>query len=586
MKLKLYSIVFLALLMAGCANRGIGPQGGPKDSIPPIPVEYEPLDRTTNFIGKRIEITFNEYLQLDNIATNLLMSPPQQKTPEVKIYGKKLIVQFADSLRDSTTYTLDFGNAVCDYTEKNPVRGFSYCFSTGPTIDTLEIHGMVYGADDLNPKPGIIVGIHENMHDSAFTKEPFLRIAKTDSAGHFRIGNVRPGTYRLYAVDDVSRDYRFTPGEAIAFADELVTAQAPDTTQLSDSTAEHAHEHTQLFLFKMQQKRLYLQRTLRDKRNLIRVLFSSAPDSLPQIRALNDSLNYHIRPSRNGDTLAIWLLDSASIKQDTLFFETTYRRTDSVFNYEWAVDTIRAVWRAPRLTAKAQEAQDRANRNRRLEISSNARKGFELYDTLRINCSTLLASIETNSIRLFERVDTILTPVAYTLLPYDTLPMELKLLTEWKPGAKYELQIDSATFHDAYGISHIAGSYPFEVKKLEDYSTLRVKIAPFNPQARVQVLNNKDQVVRETAAQPDGAYFPYLKPDGYYIRMYIDEDENQCWTTGNWDTKQQPERVYYFPNKIQTKSNWDFEEEWDYNAIEQTQAKPRELIQAAATKKK
>ena len=576
MKLRVYSIVVAAFLLVSCANRGIGPQGGPKDSIPPMPVQYEPEMGITGFNGKRIEITFNEYIQLDNVAANMLMSPPQQTPPDVKARGKKLIVQFADSLRDSTTYTIDFGNAVCDYTEKNPLRGFSFYFSTGPTIDTLELHGRVFNAENLNPMPGIIVGIHENMDDSAFTKMPFLRIAKTDTAGHFRVGNIRPGTYRLYAVDDISRDYRLTPGEAFAYAEQPVQVAA------LDSTAEE--QHAQLFLFRPQQQRLYLQRTLRDQQHLIRVLFSSAPDSLPRIRPLLDSLNVHAQYSKRGDTVMLWLLDSAAIANDTLFFEITHRRTDSVYNLEWCTDTVRAIWRAPKLTAKAQEAQDRRNRNRRLELKSNARKGFELYDTLRLQCTTPIAAIEQQAIHLFEREDTTLTPVPFACLPHDTLPMELTFLAEWKPGAHYELRIDSAALHDVYGISHIAGSYPFEVKKLEDYSTIKVRITPFDARARIQVLNNKDQVVRELPAQADGTLFQYLKPDNYYLRLYIDEDANEKWTTGSWEPKRQPEPIYYFPNKIQTKSNWDFEEEWDYTAIEQTQAKPAELIKSNAKK--
>ena len=130
----------------------------------------------------------------------------------MKARGKRVVIQFADSLRDNTTYTIDFGAAICDYTEKNPIHGYSFGFSTGPTIDTLETTGVVLDAENLKPRKGIIVGIHDDLSDTAFTKHPFLRIARTDSAGYYRIGNMHAGTYRLYAVDDVSRDYRLTPG--------------------------------------------------------------------------------------------------------------------------------------------------------------------------------------------------------------------------------------------------------------------------------------------------------------------------------------------------------------------------------------
>ena len=587
---KQWLILALALCAIGCANRGIGPQGGPKDTIPPVALASNPELGALNFDGKRVEITFNEYLQLNDLASNLLMSPPQQTPPDVKARGKRIIVNFQDTLRDSTTYTIDFGEAICDYTEKNPIHGFSFYFATGDEIDTLETHGFVYDAENLNPLQGVFVGIHSNQADSAFIKHPFDRMARTDSTGHFVIGNIHPGTYRLYAVDEISRDYRLTPGEALAYADEPITPDsiAIQAQHVADSLAEAAMLKTSsfLFLFRDAQQKLYLQRTLRDRQHLITLLFSSSPDSLPELRPLTDSLNYHIHASDHGDTITLWLLDSASIAQDSLFIEARYRRTDSLYNMEWFTDTLRAVWRAPKLNAKAKEAKEREARNRRLDLKTNARKGFELFDSLTLTCSTPLERIIRDSIHIMEKADTTFKPVPFTLLPYDTLPMKLTFVGSWKEGVQYVLQLDSAALFDVYGITHIAAGYNFEVKKKSDYSTLRVKLLPFVPNARIQLLNKQDKAIRELPASPEGAFFEYLKPDTYYLRMYIDENGDGRWTTGDWQKHRQPEPVYYFNESIVTKSNWDFEQEWNYTALPQTQAKPRELIKASAANKK
>ena len=246
-------ILLTAIISAGCANRGIGPQGGPKDSIPPVPVRSVPEMGATNFNGKRIEVTFDEYIQLNNVGSNLLMSPPMQTPPDVRARGKRMIVNFQDTLYDNTTYTIDFGEAVCDFRERVPLKGYSFYFSTGDEIDTLEYTGRVYEASSLNPMQGILVGIHRDLSDTAFTKHPFLRIAKTDAQGYFRIGNIHPGTYRLYAVDDFGRDYRLTPGEAYAFADEPITVSAPDTLDTLGMTPPQAA----LFLFKEEKEKLY-----------------------------------------------------------------------------------------------------------------------------------------------------------------------------------------------------------------------------------------------------------------------------------------------------------------------------------------
>ena len=609
MLLVLTCVLYLLFCLAGCANRGIGPQGGPKDSIPPVPMHSTPENGSVNFTGNRIEIAFNEYLQLDNVGQNLLMSPPQQTPPEVKVRGKRVLVTLKDSLRDSTTYSIDFGSAICDYTEKNPLSGYVFSFATGPVIDTLETAGRVFDAENLNPLQGIYAGIHDDLSDTAFTAKPFLRIARTDSTGFFRISNMRAGTYRLYALDEISRDNRLTSGEALAYADGTITAQAPvpaDTVAVADSLmpspvpAPPAELQT-LFLFRPQQQRLYLQRTLREEQHRIQLAFSAAPDSLPVLRALRpseldsaatdtawvDPMAYtHTSLSAKGDTLTLWLTDSLAIRQDSIFLETRYRRTDSVFNLEWYTDTLQAVYRAPRLTAKAREALERRNRNRRMELKSNARKGFEMYDTLRLFSATPIAAIERDSLHLYECVDSLRKPVAFTLMPYDSLPQSVSLLAKLAAGKQYELQLDSAALHDIYGITHTAVSYKLTLKTPEDYSTLRVKITPFRPEARIQVLNSKDEVVRTLPAQPDGAWFQYLKPDTYYLRLYIDLNGDGRWTTGSWDEHRQPEPVYYFPGKVQTKSNWDFEEEWDYTSVPQTEAKPAELIKASANKKK
>ena len=578
LNIGLLVIAFAVMLasMTGCANRGVGPQGGPKDTIPPMPLMSDPEQGSVDFHGKRIEVTFNEYIQLDNVATNLMMSPPQLTPPDVKARGKKLVIQFQDSLRDSTTYTLDFGNAVCDYHERVPLKGYSFYFATGPEIDTLETRGRVYDAETLNPVEGITVGIHSNMNDSAFILEPFLRIAKTDAQGLFRIGNIHPGRYRVYGIDDMSRDYRLTFGEALAFSDSVIRIQpGPDSIQ----------PFTTLFLFKDQKQKLYMQRAQREKQHLITVSFSAPPDSLPVFRSLIDTLAWHAHVSANGDTAQIWLTDSSSISIDSLYFEARYRRTDSLNRLEWCTDTIFAIWRAPKLNAKAKEAQDRQNRNRRLEIKTNARKDFEIYDTLRLSFSTPIASLEMDSIHLYERVDTLLQPVPFSIAPHDTLPMELTIMAELKPGAQYEVQLDSGALHDVYGITHIEASYPLKVKTVEDYSTLRVLLKPFEPLARIQLLNSKDMVLREMPATEEGAFFEHLKPDGYYMRLYLDRNGDEQWTTGSWEEHRQPEPIFYFPEKIQTKSNWDFEQEWDYRMKPQTESKPSELVKTGGKKK-
>lgn len=618
----------LCLLLTGCANRGIGPQGGPKDTIPPVVVKETPANGSNHFKDKKIEILFNEYLQLDNVQANLLVSPPQQVPPDVKAQGKKVVITMQEDLIDSTTYTLDFGNSICDYTEKNPIRGYQYAFTTGDRIDSLEVYGVVVNAEDLNPVSGVLVGLHANLSDSAFSTLPFTRIARTDSLGGFGVRNLRGGQYRLYALQDLSRDYRYQPGEGLAFADSLVVPeyqveivrdtiwrdtllvdnQTLDTITMGIVDSVRIVENTYvgpsdllLWFFRENKVRHYFQRAYREEQHTIRLVFGAPQDSLPVVRALPpsamdslasdsawiDPMQYALlqaNPTR--DTLVYWLTDSLAIGQDSIFLEMTYLKSDSAYNLVPQTDTISAIYRAPRLTAKAKEAIDKKNRERMLELRSNAKSGFEVYDTLHILSPMPIDSIWADSIGLYEKVDTVYKSVPFTLQPTDSVPLGYLVVARLEQGKSYELRLDSGAVRDVYGVANKAKKFTLQLKTAEDYSTLLIKIPTYDPAIRLQLLDEKDKPVRELPVSPEGTKFEYLTPKAYYLRLYFDLDGNGKWTTGDWATKRQPEPVFYFPAKLTLRANWDFEEIFDYLARPQLDSKPRELIKdAAATKK-
>ena len=617
------SLLLLLLFFSSCANRGIGPQGGPKDTIPPRMVKEQPLNQSVNFHGKKIEITFNEYLQLDNIQQNLLVSPPQQVSPIVKAVGKKVTVEMQEDLIDSTTYTLDFGNAICDYTEKNPLRGYVFAFSTGDRIDSMEVYGRVANAEDLNPVSGLMVGLQANLHDSAFSTLPFTRVARSDSLGEFGIQNLRNGIYRLYALQDQSRDFLYQPGEGLAFSDSLVIPEyeteivfdtiwknIADTIDSLSSvrqidtilTIQNTYvgpADLMLWFFKEDKQRHYFQRVYRDEPHIIKLQFSAPQDSLPLLRALppsamdstcSDSLwtdpwaytLLQANPTR--DTLVYWLTDSLAIRQDSIFLEMTYLKSDSLYNLVPETDTVSAIYRAPRMTQKAKEAQEKKARERKLDLKSNAKDKFEVYDTLCIVAAFPIDSIYTDSIRLYEKQDTLLIDKPFTLRQKDV--MSFQIIAPLQQGKQYELHLDSAAVRDIYGVASDKKKFTLKLKTAEDYSTLLIRLPNYDPRIRLQLLSEKDQPVRELPAREEGTKFEYLTPKTYYLRLYFDLNGDGRWTTGDWITKRQPEPVYYFSAKLTLRANWDFEERFDYLARPQLEAKPRELRKdASATKK-
>ena len=586
-------------------------------------VKEQPLNQSVNFHGKKIEITFNEYLQLDNIQQNLLVSPPQQVSPIVKAVGKKVTVEMQEDLIDSTTYTLDFGNAICDYTEKNPLRGYVFAFSTGDRIDSMEVYGRVANAEDLNPVSGLMVGLQANLHDSAFSTLPFTRVARSDSLGEFGIQNLRNGVYRLYALQDQSRDFLYQPGEGLAFSDSLVIPEyeteivfdtiwknIADTIDSLSSvrqidtilTIQNTYvgpADLMLWFFKEDKQRHYFQRVYRDEPHIIKLQFAAPQDSLPLLRALppsamdstrSDSLwtdpwaytLLQANPTR--DTLVYWLTDSIAIRQDSIFLEMTYLKSDSLYNLVPETDTVSAIYRAPRLTQKAKEAQEKKARERKLDLKSNAKDKFEVYDTLCVVAAFPIDSIYTDSIRLYEKQDTLLIDKPFTLRQKDV--MSFQIIAPLQQGKQYELHLDSAAVRDIYGVASDKKKFTLRLKTAEDYSTLLIRLPNYDPRIRLQLLSEKDQPVRELPAREEGTKFEYLTPKTYYLRLYFDLNGDGRWTTGDWITKRQPEPVYYFPAKLTLRANWDFEERFDYLARPQLEAKPRELRKDASAAKK
>ena len=215
------------LISVSCANRGNGPQGGPKDITPPRPQKSIPDANSLNYKKNRIDIIFDEIVQVQNTFDNIIISPPQKQAPTVKAIGKKISVELQDTLKDETTYTIFFGDVIVDNNEHNVLSGYSFSFATGESIDTLKMSGTLIDAATLNPIAGVMVGIHSDLSDSAFTSKPFDRITKTDKNGNFSITNIRRGKYRIYALDDVGNNYRFnTPDKKIAFSDSIFEPSA------------------------------------------------------------------------------------------------------------------------------------------------------------------------------------------------------------------------------------------------------------------------------------------------------------------------------------------------------------------------
>lgn len=605
----LYGMLFLILIYS-CANMG-SPNGGPYDETPPKFVSSTPVPNQTNYKGKNIEILFDELVQLEKPSENVIITPPQMELPIIRASGKKVVVELMDTLKENTTYTIDFTNSISDNNEKNVYENFSFAFSTGEIIDSLQVSGILLNAENLEPMSGVTIGLHSNLADSAFVKLPFDRTSRTNDRGEFTIRNIAPGEYRIYALNDVNRDYKFDqPGEEIAFLDsilvpsfELSTRQ--DTLWKDSLTIDTIRtvEYTRFFpdnielrLFKENFQRQYMLKPERPESNRFTLRFNAELDSVPVPVPLNfepvDSSWYLIQKTEEGRGITYWLTDSTVWQQDTLAIEVSYLKSDSLNMLRPQTDTLSLTMRKrPVQKPKKKKKEDEPDPIEFLGMQVDAPSSMDVFDTISVTFNEPVGNIRKALFTLNQKVDTTWTPVEFELFPDSTNSLNYFIKRPWKYGEEYQLEIDSATIFSLYGKWNNRYSSELKIKSKEEYGNLYISIAGVDTTAYVELLNGSDVPVRKAPVKEGGALFMNLKPDKYYVRLVLDLNNNGKWDTGNYAEKRQPEEVFYMPKMFDIRANWDLEEEnpWNFRAVpfakqkllEITKNKPQE-----ATKKK
>ena len=620
--MKKYSLLYLLvfLLVASCARMG-QPDGGWYDETPPKVIGANPADGGVNVNSKKVSIYFDEFIKLDNPTEKVVVSPPQLETPEIKAAGKKITVSLVDSLKPNTTYTIDFSDAISDNNENNPMGNYTYSFSTGEVIDTLQVSGYVLESENLEPIKGILVGLYSDQADSAFKTKPMLRVSRTDSRGRFVIKGVAPGSYRIYALQDMDGNYMFSQkSEKIAFNHDIIVPSCkPDVRQdttwvdslhiKSIDQVSYTHflpDDIVLRAFTETLTDRYFLKSERKDANNFSLFFSYGDSILPSIRGLNFDAKdaFIVEATQKKDSITYWLRDTALVNQDTLRLEMTYRMSDSTGVLKNQTDTLELLSKIPFAKRQKQLAKELEEWTKKQE---KLKKKGEPYDSvmppkalevqvqsvsqldpdknIKFNFPTPLAKVDTAGIHLYAKHDTL-----WYRAPFEFRPIknkEYELLGEWRPDIEYSLEVDSAAFKDIYGLVSKPIKQGFKVSSLDEYGTLLVNITSLNDQPLlVQLLNGQDQVVKETKAVNGVVEFYYLKPDKYYMRMIVDRNGNGRWDTGDYDKDEQAEEVYYYPTYIECKAKWDITESWDPTATPLSRQKPGAITKQKPDKEK
>ena len=658
----------VAILVAACASIGT-PDGGPYDETPPKVVHTTPEFGATNTRSQKIVLEFDENIRIDNAAEKVVVSPPQMEMPDIYASGKRITITLADTIRPGVTYTIDFADAIEDNNEQNPMGDYAFTFSTGDSIDTMQVSGYVLDASNLEPIKGILVGMYAaepdatadspdtTQTDTTFRTVPFERISRTDSRGHFVVKGLARRPYRIFALNDQDQTYTFSQkGEMLAFTDRLIIPTSkpdirPDTVWHDsiyyDSIVYRPYTHffpddITLLAFKEKVTDRYLLKTERPNLWLFSVYFTSASDQLPVIEGLNfDATDaFVVEANPTNDTITYWIRDSLIYNLDTLNMIMQFMGTDTLGQLTLQTDTLELISKVSkeRLEKSRQKEyeewvkqyrDDQKKARRRSKAESRKQKDAdnnkdadesevqaeepedqptdpdyvppmpEVFLDMKLSPTTLdpLQNVDISfaepidtayldSIRFFQRVDSLREPRDFIIRRMPQTMNAFRLYAEWEPGGSYEVEIDTGIFVNIYGTRNEKTVRQLKVRSLESYGYLGVVLHNAGNNAVVQLLDGGDKVVKTVNPENGHADFFYVLPGTYYLRMFCDDNGNNQWDTGDYESRTQAETVYYYPQPVTVRAQWDVTQDWYLNATPIYQQKPEKITKQKPDKQK
>ncbi len=630
MERKNLLLCLLALLLtAACASIG-SPDGGRFDETPPRVVGSSPADGAVNVSKRKVQILFDEYIKLEKASEKVVISPPQIEPANVRADGKRVKVDFYDSLRANTTYTIDFSDAIEDNNEGNPMGQYTFSFSTGDVIDTMQVSGRVLNAADLEPIKGIMVGLYpadSTWNDTLFRTRPFLRVSRTNGEGRFTIKGVKDGAYRVRALEDKDGDFVFSQkNERVAFDTTVyVTGSFPDVrmdTVWRDSLwydsirvvpyTHYTPDDVLLLAFLEDGQERHLLKTVYPEPTNFTFYFTAPSDSTPRIKGLNfDERCLVADASLKNDTVTFWVTDTALIhRQDTLSMILSYMETDTLGQLVVTNDTLD-------LSPKTTYAKIAAERSKQIEAWEKDRErrqkkakkplpyeenpyertwleaGFKPSGSLAPNQNVRylakepILEVDTTKIHFYVKKDTDWLPAPFLFMPEERSAKSYMLYAEWEPGQKYRFVMDTAAVVSVLEHESKSVRQEFHVRAVEEYGSIFIHVISPDTGVVVQLLSKNDKVEAQQRTDKDGnADFFFMKPGEYYMRCYVDANGNGQWDTGDYASGLQPERVYYFGKPLPLKAQWDLRQDWDVRAVDVARQKPMAITKQKPDKEK
>lgn len=517
------TLFFIVLFLTACANK-VPLQGGNKDEIAPKPDSLRSTRSfQTNFQKQPIELTFNEWVALDNAETQIIVSPPLEYPLKTTIKGKtvRLLFDEKERLRPNATYTIQFGSAIKDFTEGNVPKDLRFLFSTGATLDSVSLAGEVIDARTLEPIENAIVMLYENPADSVVRKDRPFYLAKTDKLGNFKLENLKNGKFKAFALVETNGNYKYDgDGEKIAFPDSLIstTNRKPLTLKMFEA-----------------KKKIQSKNNDFTQQNLARIVLNQSPEDV----VVKSLTNIPILTELDKDTIKVWHKTDAKFWKLLLTTEKDFQ--DTVIVRAPAKQT------KPKLKAIAFPSNEAQNPTKKAEITFN-------YP---------IDSVQTTLFDLYEDSTNTKNPAKITIHP--TSKRTILVDYAWKEGKRYTLKMGKNAAIDWFGNASDSLKFVFNTLTKKETGNLNLSLDNLNSNKTyiIQLINESGKIQAGLTNISGKAtlqhIFSFLIPDTYKICVITDENRNNRWDIGDYDAKKQPEPVFIQKLEQAVRAGWEVE---------------------------
>lgn len=520
LKLETYFAFAIAVVLISCAQV-VSPTGGEKDVTPPKVLSLTPENEQTNFKAAEIKISFDEFVKFVRLKEELIVSPPLKYDLQTKIKGKEITIAIKDTLKENTTYVLNFGNSICDIRENNPLPNFSYVFSTGSEIDTLSVSGRIIQAYNSKVEKGVLVMLYDADEDSLPLKELPTYIARTDENGLYKIGNVKAGKYKTFALKDENKNYLFDrKTENIAF----------DTSML---VVNDNIEKLNFYLFQENHEKQFV-KSQKEQTSNVTLNFNLPFDSI-QIRGLDTNIEEVLKVKEigvNKDSVSLWFNEMDNQRMKLI-----------VHDYKTLNDTI---------TVKVDSA------NKKLKIEMPATHNF--FRKLEFTTNTPINEIDISKIKILQK-DSTAIEFSYG---FKHNRNQLYLAFNHQQDSNYAISFLPGAFIDFYGKTNDSLKKKVKFNAEKEFGNLTINIhSSIQDDKLLQLLNHKGDVIKMVNIGAESVLFKHLNPGNYRLRCIVDRNKNGAWDTGNYILRQLPEKTILLEEEINVRANWDKEIKWE-----------------------